>query len=236
MKNDCNCQPSCCCPSNEEIFYTFKNGAELHNRELIYVTSLANFMQFNFTKAFNASTDFCTSAYPTINVSSIITFNDANVFFEKIKELTATEKQAEFADFLYGMGLINTKQREFLKLIVNTILSLQDKDPVLITSAVLGIQNTLFTRTDLSESDRSAMYAMSAISVSATEFWAAALRDANNKWHAAAIGSNLPNWIKKGLADLLGFTAGAIVGTLIGGPAVGAAGGTLVGGACSNAI
>lgn len=235
MKNDCNCQPSCCCPSNEEVFSIFKNAAEEHNRELMYVTSLPNFLDFNFAKAFKASTDFCTAAYPMNNVTNIITFADAKVFYDKLVELQAGERQAEFGDYLFSRGLMNIKQMEFYKLTVNTVLRLQDQNPGLVPAAMIGLQNSLLSRTDLSANDKAIMYATSAISVAAMNFWLAALDDPNNKWHSRAIGSNLPAWLSNGLRDLGGFVAGAIAGTLIGGPVLGGIGGSLVGAACSNA-
>lgn len=109
METNNNCQPICCCPSNEEIFVLFKNAAELHNENLLFTATLQNYLDLSFSKAFP-----------------------------------------------------------------------------------------------------------------------------NNPWHKAAQGSNLPNWLSKGLRDLGGFIVGAGIGTLIGGPVVGAAGGTLVGGACSS--
>lgn len=235
MKNDCNCQPSCSCSSNEEIFSIFKNAAELHNRELMYVTSLPNFLDFNFTKSFEASTDFFSASFPMNNVTNIITFADSKVFYDKLVELQAGERQAEFGDYLFARGLMNTKQMEFYKLIVNTVLKLQDQSPSLVPAAMLGLQNTLLARTDLNTSDKAIMYATSAISVSAMNFWLAALQDKDNPWHPRAAGSNLPAWLSNGLRDLGGFIAGAIAGTLIGGPVLGGIGGGLVGAACSNA-
>jgi hypothetical protein len=235
MKNDCNCQPSCCCPSNEEILLLFKNASELHNEDLMYIATLQNYLDLNFKKSFKGSQDFCVSAYPTINVLNIITEADAEFYFNKIKDSSVNDNWAQFADFLKQEGLLTNNQWQFYKQIINTVLALQDARPVQVTSAMIGLQNAMLSRTDLRGDELAGMYALSNGSVAIFKFWANALNDQSNPWWKAAQGSNLPAWLNKGLRDLGGFIVGAVIGTAIGGPAVGAAGGTLVGGACSGA-
>lgn len=234
METNNNCQPTCCCPSNEEIFMLFKNSAELHNEDLLFIATLQNYLDLNFSKAFQASLEFSENAHPTINVQSIITEADAQFYFDKIVASSVDDKWAEFADFLKDQGLLTNAQWQFYKQIINTILAKQDSNPRLIVSAMIGLQNSMLSRTDLSANELSGMYALSNGAVAIFQFWADALLRSDNPWHKAAQGSNLPNWLSKGLRDLGGFIVGALVGTAIGGPAVGAAGGTLVGGACSG--
>lgn len=234
METNNNCQPICCCPSNEEIFVLFKNAAELHNENLLFTATLQNYLDLSFSKAFQASLEFSENAYPTINVQSIITEADAQFYFEKIVASSVDDKWADFADFLKDQGLLTNAQWQFYKQIINTILAKQDANPRLIVSAMIGLQNSLLSRTDLRANELSVMYALSNGAVAIFQFWADAKVNPNNPWHKAAQGSNLPNWLSKGLRDLGGFIVGAGIGTLIGGPVVGAAGGTLVGGACSS--
>jgi len=234
MESNNNCQQPCCCPSNEEMFVMFKNAAELHNENLLYTATLQNYLDLSFPKAFQASEEFSKNAYPTINVASIMTEEDAQFYFDKIVDSSVDDKWTEFADFLKDQGLLTNTQWQFYKQIINTILAKQDENPRLIVSAMIGLQNSMLSRTDLNANQLPGMYALSNGAVAIFQFWANALNDPNDPWHKAAIGGNLPNWLKKGLRDLGGFVVGAVAGTLIGGPVVGAAGGTLVGGACSS--
>lgn len=228
--------PNCWDPCPGGIFYLYRNAAELHNQAMMYIGTLPNFTDLKFNKAFAASLDFATMAYPTINVSAIITAQKAKVYFDKMQELNASDRQNEFPKFLYDQGLLNATQMQYYTQLIDTVIALQDKSPLFVPAAMLGLQNALIARSDLSSSDREMLYAISTGSVAIFNFWADAKLNKNNPWHEVAQGSNLPNWLKKGLADLGGFIVGAVVGTAIGGPPVGAAGGTLVGSACSSAV
>lgn len=232
MKNECNYL--CCGYTTGELITIYTNAAKLHNMELMYVTGLPNFQRFTFEQAFNASLNFCSFAYPNLNVNSIISKEDASLLFTQIQDVTNKNLLGEFAENLYKRGLLTSMQKSFLIQIINTMNLFQAEKPELIVASMYGLQNNMLGRTDLQLEEKVLMIGMSCIAIATVEFWADAHTDKNNPWHSQTLKA-LPYWLRKGGADLLGFAAGAAVG-LIGGPAVSAAGGTLVGAACSNAI
>ncbi len=234
MENQTNCQPSCCCPSSQQIFTMYENAAELHNESLMYIATLPNYLDLDFKQAFDTSTEFCKNAFPTINVESIISFDDAEAAYKKIVESSVDNNYAEFANFLYAQGFLTVNQAQYYKLIINTILAKQNEKPILVVAAMKGLQNSLLSRNDIPATELPIMYAMSTASVAVVQFWATTFDDKKSAWHDAVSGGATFRWFGKALRDLGGFIVGALVGTAIGGPAVGAAGGTLVGGAASS--
>jgi hypothetical protein len=203
--------------------------------ELMYVATLPNFKRFTFDQAFGASLNFCSFAYPTVNVNSIISKEDATILFNEIQELTNKNALGEFAEILYRKGLLTTVQKSFLIQILNTLNLFEAEKPELVVASMYGLQNNMLGRTDVSLEEKALMIGMSCIAIATVEFWADAYSDKNNPWHSNTLKA-LPYWLRKGGADLLGFAAGAAVGLLIGGPALSSVGGTLVGSACSNAV
>ncbi|PKP39680.1 MAG: hypothetical protein CVT98_00835, partial [Bacteroidetes bacterium HGW-Bacteroidetes-15] len=126
----------------------YENAAELHNENLMYIATLPNFLDLDFKQAFDASTEFSKNAFPTINVESIISFDDAEMYFNEIVKSSVDDNYADFANLLHSQGLLTVNQTQYYKLIINTILAKQNEKPILLVSAMKGLQNSLLSRND----------------------------------------------------------------------------------------
>jgi len=220
-----------------ETFLLYQNSAQLHNDCLDYLSTVENHLSMSFSRAFQEAAMFVSKTYPTINVSGLITEEQMKVFYDKLIEVEAENRQVEFVVFLQSQGLLTLNQAGYYISIINTILKNQNEKPVVITSALLGLQNALLLRTDVNPNELSVMYATSTGAIASFGYWRASLRDEDSPWNPVTVerALSLPGWLKRRLRDLGGFIVGGIAGGIIAGPAGAVAGGTLVGGACSGA-
>jgi len=219
----------------DQSFLLYRNSAQLHNDCLDYLSTLENNLSLTFSRAFQESSFFCKKAYPTINVSSLLLEDQIKVFFDKLLEFESQNQAVGFVVFLQSQGLLTLNQAGYYISLINLIIENQNEKPIIVTSSLLGYQNTLLLRTDINPNELPLMIAMSTGAVASFNYWRNVKLDSNNPWNSNTNALKIPNWLNKGLRDLGGFVIGGIAGGLVAGPAGAVAGATLVGGAFSGA-
>lgn len=219
-----------------DCFKLFENSAILHNNGLDYLATQENHLSLDFKRAYEFSSYFTNKSFPTICITELLFEDQIKKFYDKMLEFEEKDNQSEFAIYLQTNGLLTLKQTGYYISLINTVLKNQNEKPIVITSALIGLQNSLFMRTDIPKNELPIMYAMSTGAIASFSYWKNAMENSRHPWNPATSQAlRLPGWLRRGLRDLGGFVVGGLVGGLIAGPAGAVAGGTLVGTACSAA-
>jgi hypothetical protein len=211
--------------------FVLDQAAILHNRGLDQILSLPNFADLTMKKKFMLAKEKVHQYYPMVNVSSVISYERFDQFYQQIIQLEECGKHNEFPDYLQSQGHIDASQKEKLRIVYDVLHQARESNSFEdVDSPLRGIEASMLLQTDSSYNDSLLMLSATRIASHTSRYWMDSQLNPDSPGHLAA----RKGWFGRALRDLGGFVVGALVGNAIAGPPGAVAGGTLVGKAASS--
>ncbi|TAK49258.1 MAG: hypothetical protein EPO28_00885 [Saprospiraceae bacterium] len=205
----------------------------LHNKVMQRLTTLPSFPRVTKSETYNEARIIILDYYAT-NGLGTPQMIDFSTFESKVDQVLANQN-----DFVPLLEQLKNEHSitvaQFDKLLQINSLFVNQTGINKLTNDLFGIENALYDETAMTFNEKALVFGTSVIGRNSAYYWFSAANDPNDPWNDDVVQA-IP-WWKRALRDLLGFTIGYVVGSIISGgiPIVGvAAGAATATGASAN--